>query len=379
MPDLFLDPENIRELCAYCGITSEDQVALLGLAAHISSHPDLLELARRVHHNTYSTWKADDPPTPILETAFGEQAAVLYVLIGLDGMRLIRAAQAKRGVPAAITKASCDAPAVGLRRYRRLCGKIGMDRWVLGWFHYLMGGDLYRLGRLQFIPRAYEAHIVVYEHKRSGHVQAFAVPGQHFDTDGYPINDAQHLNDGVWTSELHEDEDIVSGTPISPHGMALRQPITLKLAEWSRVLGNGDPVLEMHIPDNDPITIDILRDSFAQAAAFFPRYYPECVYKAFVCESWMFNTQLQDMLPDQSSLVQFQKQGYLIPQLAEPEYMLYFIFGRKQVDLTTAPRNTTLRRAVIAHLEAGQSLRNGGWFLLKQDLPHFGQQPYMNK
>ena len=59
MQDLFLDPENIRELCAYCGITTEDQAALLGLAAHISDQSDLLELARCVHHNTYSTWEAE--------------------------------------------------------------------------------------------------------------------------------------------------------------------------------------------------------------------------------------------------------------------------------------------------------------------------------
>ena len=59
MSDLFLDPENIRELCAYCGITAEDQAALMGLAAHIASQPVLLELARRVHHNTYSTWEAE--------------------------------------------------------------------------------------------------------------------------------------------------------------------------------------------------------------------------------------------------------------------------------------------------------------------------------
>ncbi len=380
MSEHFLDLDQISEHCAYAGVDASDQVALLALAARISSQPNLLALAQALHHNTYAAteWAEEDPPTPVLEAALGADADALYVLVGLDCVGMIRAAQAKRGVPEAITQASCDSAAVGLRRFRKAFNRVGLDRWTLGWFHYLAGGSLYRLGRLHFISRPCEANVTVYRHKTTGQVQALALAGRWFGDDGFDLPGGAAGTMDSWLSERHEDANQVTGTPISPHGMAVRQPITLALNEWTCVLGNGDPILELHIPDLDSITLDVLGNSFALALEFFPRYYPDVPYKAFVCESWMFNTQLQAMLPMGSRLVQFQRQGYLVPQPPSPEYMLYFIFGRKQINLTTAPRDTTLRRAVLAQLETGGTLRNGGWFLLKDDASQFGQEPYLD-
>lgn len=376
--EFFLDPKNIYEQCAYAGVSAPDQAALLALATRICAQSSMLALAQQLYHDTYVApeWVEEAPPTPVLEAAFGVDASALYVLVGLDCVRLIRAAQAKRGVPESITRASCDSPAVGLRRFRKLYGQVGMDRWTLVWFRYLAGGDLYRLGRLQFIPEPCQANIVVYRHNTSGRVQALAAPGMRFAGDGFPPADDAELPAQGWVSELRETTSDVTGTPLSACGMALPQPMSLRLSEWLRVLGNGDTVLSMHIPDLDSIALDVLRDSFEQAMAFFPRYYPDQIFNAFVCESWMFNTQLQDMLPASSKLVQFQIQGYRTPHPPVPEYSLYFIFGRKHIDLATAPRDTTLRRAVLAHLKAGQTLRNGGWFLLREDALQFGKQPY---
>jgi hypothetical protein len=41
-----------------------------------------------------------------------------------------------------------------------------------------------------------------------------------------------------------------------------------------------------------------------------------------------------------------------------------------------APRDTRLRRALIAHLEQGQRLCCGRYLFLREDLPRFGTQPY---
>lgn len=87
-------------------------------------------------------------------------------------------------------------------------------------------------------------------------------------------------------------------------------------------------------------------------------------------------TQLREMLGPQSNLVRFQRQGYLFPLPAELESTLYFIFWRMKVDPNTAPRDTRLRRAILDHLQAGKPLRSGGFFLLRDDVSRFSEEPY---
>ena len=56
--------------------------------------------------------------------------------------------------------------------------------------------------------------------------------------------------------------------------------------------------------------------------------------------------------------------------------MLEFTFGSAHVDPATAPRDTRLRCALLAHLEQGKLLYCGRYLFLRQDLDRFGSQPY---
>ena len=84
------------------------------------------------------------------------------------------------------------------------------------------------------------------------------------------------------------------------------------------------------------------------------------------------------MLPPGSNILRMQREGYLFPNGEDQESFLNFTFGAQSIDLATAPRDTRLRRAVIAHLEKGGTLRCGGFLLLRRDLARFGAQPYRN-
>ena len=72
-------------------------------------------------------------------------------------------------------------------------------------------------------------------------------------------------------------------------------------------------------------------------------------------------------------------EGYLFPLPSNGKDGLYYVFGRRDIDLSTAPRDTRLRRAMIDHLAAGHRLRCGGFFLLPEDVPRFGDEPYRTK
>jgi hypothetical protein len=371
----FLDPESIADLCAYSGVDEAARDALFAVAARIRANEKWLAAATHLRDAAYGPERRLPPEADVIAT-FGDETPLVALLLSLESSRLIRAAQRARGVPEAIVRANCRDTGVGVQRYRaKTGGRVGMDYWLLGWCGYISGGDLYLLGRMQFMPRAFDGPIHVFRNRGDGRILALSVADVRFDAEGFCVPDDAP---DAWTATFAEDEATVTGHPISPHGFAVREPVTLGKAEWARVFGPGDPVLEMHIPDAEPFTRDVLRASFEQALDFFPRHYPQHAFKAFVCESWIFNTQLREMLGPQSNLVAFQREGYLFPIPGDLAYIVYFIFGERHIDLATAPRDTRLRRAVLDALAAGQHLRHGGFFLLRDDVARFGQQPYQD-
>ncbi|MDH7571898.1 MAG: hypothetical protein QHJ73_20145, partial [Armatimonadota bacterium] len=58
---------------------------------------------------------------------------------------------------------------------------------------------------------------------------------------------------------------------------------------------------------------------------------------------------------------------------------LWFLFFQDQFDPATAPRETSVQRAVLQFLEAGNIWRGGGMFYLTDDLEHFGTQYYRRR
>jgi hypothetical protein len=369
----FLDPIVIRQSAGRAGVEAEATEQLVALARRIAVEAQLREPVEALYANVYPIYKGGEEPP--LRPVFGEETEKVYLLIALDSIRLLWQVHQERGIPETITRASSHPSLTILRRYQKLTGgKLGIEGWLLFWFQFVASGDLYRLGRMEYSLQPFEGNIRVYQHRETGVVQALAEAGSRFMKDGYPPFEGETASD--WVAELIESGEHVTGAPVSPLGYALPTPLRLSLEEWDLRLCNGDTILDMHIPDWDPFPLELLHDSLEQALAFFPRYHPEQPFKAFCCNSWIFNTQLVDWLPPTSNLLAFQCQGYLFPLPSDGAEGMYFIFGTWKIDLATAPRDTRLRRAIIDHLAAGGLLRNGGFFLLPEDVGKFGSEPY---
>ncbi|MCX6048497.1 MAG: hypothetical protein NT075_25620 [Chloroflexi bacterium] len=388
----FLSPAGIQQNAVDAGLEQTVIDQLVTLAARIVATPALQQCAEQLFAQTYQ--RVDTAIQPTVESCFGAEVSKLCLLLAIDAVRQLRIVQQARGIPAAITLEIAGAVATAARRFAMLHGgQAGLEDWVLrSWFGTTVAsGELYRLGRIEFILKRFASNLRVYRHKPSGRVQVLAEAGVQFRADGYlpfAIEEAFRTHYGWhaaedlragWTATFYEDEATVIGTPISPYGYALRTPQQLSKAEWTLVLRNGDTVLDMHIPNFMPLQIDLLHASLQQAMDFFPRYYPERPFKAFVCGSWLFDTQWVEMLPASSNILAFQRQGYLFPRRSGGADGLYFIFGDWLIDLAKAPQDTQLRRAVVEHLQNGGKFRNGGFLLLPDDVAKFGQEPYRNQ
>lgn len=120
------------------------------------------------------------------------------------------------------------------------------------------------------------------------------------------------------------------------------------------LLEPGDPVINLHIPEDGPMRIGDCLDSMRRMEKFFSAYRPDFPWRGFLCESWLLDRQLRSMLPENSNIVRFQDLGthYLIHETDEP---LFRIFGTSDPDAVNAP--TSLQR------NAAQFLRDGGRFM----------------
>jgi len=121
----------------------------------------------------------------------------------------------------------------------------------------------------------------------------------------------------------------------------------------------GATSLGLHIPESGPLTPEAIDESLDRARAFFPQHFPDEHYTEFSCGSWLLDPQLQEYLPEDSNIIQFQKRFELEPY-EEPEGLdgdvevRRFVFRTLSTPLDELPRRTVLERAVVDHLKAGR-------------------------
>ncbi|MDQ3822086.1 MAG: acyltransferase domain-containing protein [Actinomycetota bacterium] len=117
----------------------------------------------------------------------------------------------------------------------------------------------------------------------------------------------------------------------------------------------GDWVLDVHIPAAGLLTPEACDASFAAARAFFARHFPEEPYRIATCRSWLLDPQFAEYLPPESNIVRFQRRFRVLPGGLDADVELFrFVFHRTAVALDDVPQETTLERAIVAHLRAGR-------------------------
>lgn len=118
----------------------------------------------------------------------------------------------------------------------------------------------------------------------------------------------------------------------------------------------GDRVYSTHIPRSGPLTPAAVDTSFAWARAFFAEHFPDYPGQAFHCNSWLLDPQLTAVLPLTSNMARFQRRWTLEGEPSDTDDdAIFFTFARRPpVDRTTLPRDTTLQRAILDRLAAGE-------------------------
>ena len=126
------------------------------------------------------------------------------------------------------------------------------------------------------------------------------------------------------------------------------------------ILQSGDAVINMHIPEDGPMDIDECKKSMQRMREFFARYRPDYNWKGFLCESWLLDRQLRDMLDAESNILKFQDLGYNY-DIGEYEGTIFRVFGTVPPEKVQNPNR--LQRNMISFIKSGGKFRCGGLFI----------------
>ncbi len=318
---------------------------------------------------------------PDLAAAIGEDAPALNLLIALSAVPHALAFYVQRRIPLSVLRDTLSDFGIWYRYYREQLGQAGINAGTLSWLRFHLQGRLFRLGRLQFMRGSFPRDLTVYCSRRTGEARALAAAGLSVDGEGLlvfgPDDVPDHERGKTWVTQRTRTAETVTGHPIDPKGWIDRPQVELPFDEYRPVLHGGTPVLEVHIPEGGPITVEACSDSFSRVMEFFPSYFPERGFECFTCESWFLGREIQGLFDEDSNIARFARELYLYPCLGGEEETLGRIFGPKhgEIGLQRWPRRTRLQRAVAAHIESGGRLREGGGFILTEDLP-WGRRAY---
>lgn len=369
----FLKQDNIREFRNYCRMDPGLDEILTSTAEKIAADPDLKIFSWHLHQTLckypepfdYTKW-----PRP--EKILGDEAGVFALLVALSIVPVVRKKYAEMGTPEDIIHDTLlEIGCFNEFHKTGFDGKPGIIFDNFGWLRNYVEGRLFRLGRMEYKLREFPHTVEVYRHKENRKVVALSADGICYNNAGYVVDEAASVS----KAEFYKSDTEVKGVVISPKGMSTNHVICLSLDEWEHVLGEGEQIIDVHIPAGGGLTPEACEDSMKKAATFFDHFFPDVKTRAFYCHSWIFNTQLEEILPA-SNLVKFMEELFLFPVPSERMDGFRFVFCRGYDDLSEAPRDTRLQRGMLDILEGGGSLRSGGMFFLKDDLGSFGSRYY---
>lgn len=369
----FLAPGFAEKYVPMLGVAVDLAPAFARVRAAAAKSEALRLYARLAHDGVYRAVPRLDPATIELPPAvLGDDAGAFYLLLALAALPLVAARNRERGWPE-----ECVA---GVGRWiggtvpiyqAAHQGRPGHSVRQIHWLRRSVDGELFRLGRLEFEPQPAPSWLpAVFRRRADGRVVALCRDGWRLGADGFRLDDHDPAGQ---RAALDYDADRARGVPIDlATGRAeTERMVELPLAEYESRFAAYEMLAGVHIPGGERLDLAAARASLLAARDFF-RAHLHKELAGFCCRSWILNPDWQTELPD-SNLARFQRAIRLFPLPPAPRCGEFFIFGQEPVDYAAAPADNSMQRAFHRLHAAGRPLREGGMFLLPEELERFGE------
>jgi len=121
-----------------------------------------------------------------------------------------------------------------------------------------------------------------------------------------------------------------------------------------RAVFRGQIVLNVHIPEGEPLDTRLAEESFARAGTFFRGIAP-----VYMCHSWLLYPELVNIVSPDSNIAKFQRFFHIYDMNPDSREAEQRIFIRTSDDPSAYEARTTLQRSAKTYLESGRKLGSG--------------------
>ena len=372
-----LPRETLRRVLAENRVPPEKQAPLFDALDAANAVPELVELAHVMAEDAvrglvrcYAV-EFFQPKPECLDGFAKEAYAFLYTqLCVIKGRKALRA----RGVP---EKYDADIPErmtrKQLAKYVKT-GDISFDDYPWDMNFYCC--QIFLMDRFYFIPYRWGGPPDAWRNRETGEVKALWAGGVKVRRDGQPDGVNGVCDPEAFTTVREENSETVRANPVSPEGRILSKPVTLDRREWQRALGDDDYLLALHIPGGEGYTPERVKHSCTLALDFWDRYYPEYRYTGFWSESWLYDPGLREILEPERNIIRVQKQFYCYPTEEGDRMIRLEVLGDENADHRKLTPRNSLERGMFAVWDRGERFHTTGMFILREEVPRIGEDPY---
>jgi len=211
----------------------------------------------------------------------------------------------------------------GIKGFRlRHNGNDGYD--LLGWFQHTVEGNLIPFYSLQLhFNNSFYGDAIVFKNKKGELITLTTEEKIHSSG---RILGARFCEDeeNSFNGEFVETESAYIGYPLDEDGLVKHEKITLDKKEWEIVLKKGDPTVALHIPADASLKKEDTDVFFEKAYEYIAESGVQC--KAITVGSWLMDTQLKDILKENSNILDFQRRFRKISVKSRGESVFKFVF-----------------------------------------------------
>jgi hypothetical protein len=379
-PPFFFDRKYVEAASKKIGLDSRVTDGLASIADQLQESDAASSLAEHYFRIFYHSQVDAQTAGKLWNDDILIKAEIRYglgALLMLAGIPQLESYYKGKGISPRIFLDSTRDLSLWLDDFHQKTGQIGLE--LVWWLLFTMKGELFRIGRLQFMHQPLKWDIAVAQKGPAGPVVLFFAQEVQLREDGQVDGTNGIRARNPYRSVFAAGKDGIEGTPIHPGGYTMRNPVSLDTQKWRIVAKPGDGSLDIHIPKDGKMDIEQCNKSLGEAFRLFGEIFPEKEIRIFTMCSWLLDAQFQQILSPQTNIVRFQREFYLFPVLSDEKSTYDRVFGNPEIDIAKAPEDTSLQKDIKRYVLTGERMRYNAGIMLPEHLGILGDSYYQKE
>ncbi len=255
----------------------------------------------------------------------------------------------ERSLPLEVISDSLNGIESEMLAYGEFNGRYG-TRGFVGWYTLFLRGEILRIGRLQYQFVKLSNPIRVF---KRGEDVAVLMDGVEMHRKGMIFGSlGQSDEEGKYFADIVKEGNTVRGYRTNKYGEADPEPVTLE--GYSEKLARGDNVLSVHITNSEPMSFELVKESFEAADVFFAKYYSDVGVKGYYIHSWLLEKRLRDIMGRDTNITRLADLFVGIPVRGGQHGVYMYLFGcSEDTPVEELPEKTSMQRAVKKYMLDG--------------------------